>query len=800
MPAPYVTNLDATNIAGGAFNYLVHSAGDILLLQIYGAAQFASTPVILGDTGGNTWILLVQDGQYCAFCAVAASSGFFTLDYTPENLGGQQLALAYCDVVNATSITATAVDGYGSAATASITDSYYGGIDIQMSILSPPPGGIFPQYWPWTLVVFDIPGGATPPVILATLISTSPLLTVAATESVWTPLGLSWAPGANGYPGIGGWSYTGAGAPAGDVVTDICLRAGLTAAQIDVSLLTDTYIFPNVTVAGYMIEQPRSAAEILKVLMQAFFFDACESGGKVRFIPRGMAAAMTIPEADLGLVEDKGKLISEEIGQSQDLPYKVTVTYNDPVLDYQQNKQMIQRNTAIVSTKQQTVLAIPMTMDADWAMQVATKALYLFWLGRFKYAMRLYRAIYLLLDPTDVIDFVYETLAFTARIAQNSLGAGYQTELDAVSDNPEAYVSSATGGTDQGFTPAPVTLVGPTQLWLFDIPLLADGDANAGGTGFYFAMSSQVPEWGGGVLYESSDDSTFDDEEASSSSAAIFGYATTTLGAPRTPWDWDETSTLTIQLTIGSLAGDTQVNVLNGTNRMIVGSEIIGFENAVQNSDGTWTISGLLRGLRGTEAACGTHGSSELVILIASGMVRVDDSLGLIGQALYYRAVTLGQDVSTAPTQQFTIAGNDLKPYAPAGVGGYLDGSNNMIITWVRRTRIGGEADWADGVPTVPLSEDSELYDVDIYNGATLVRTISDLTTPTAVYTVAMQTADFGSPPSSIAVKVYQKSGEVGRGNPGSGSVPTPAGWPPPWAEELPGSDEEGELFYVNGS
>ena len=90
-----------------------------------------------------------------------------------------------------------------------------------------------------------------------------------------------------------------------DVVTDLCKRAGLDpATQIDVSQLATANIKPSGRVAGYCIQRNAIAAETLRVLMQAYFFDACESGGKIVFVPRGLnPAAMTIPEADLGLVQ-----------------------------------------------------------------------------------------------------------------------------------------------------------------------------------------------------------------------------------------------------------------------------------------------------------------------------------------------------------------------------------------------------------------------------------------------------------------------------------------------------------------
>jgi hypothetical protein len=71
------------------------------------------------------------------------------------------------------------------------------------------------------------------------------------------------------------------------------------------------------------------------------------------------------------------------------------------------------------------------------------------------------------------------------------------------------------------------------------------------------------------------------------------------------------------------------------------------------------------------------------------------------------------------------------------------------------------------GAP-VPLSEDTESYDVDIIKAVsgvdTVVRTFVGLTSPTVVYSAAQQTTDFGAPVTSLHVKVYQNSAQVGRG------------------------------------
>jgi hypothetical protein len=145
---------------------------------------------------------------------------------------------------------------------------------------------------------------------------------------------------------------TGTDALLPDVVRDVCIRAGIEDDAIDVSLLTAENVHPDNIVRGYAITRPTGAAEIIKVLFESYFFDACESDGKLKFVPRGLPPALTIPEDDLGLLEDQAKIKPEQISQEQDLPFRVEVTYNDIAMDYQQGKQEKRRSNRVVHTRQ----------------------------------------------------------------------------------------------------------------------------------------------------------------------------------------------------------------------------------------------------------------------------------------------------------------------------------------------------------------------------------------------------------------------------------------------------------------
>lgn len=90
-------------------------------------------------------------------------------------------------------------------------------------------------------------------------------------------------------------------------------------------------------------------------------------------------------------------------------------------------------------------------------------------------------------------------------------------------------------------------------------------------------------------------------------------------------------------------------------------------------------------------------------------------------------------------------------------------GANDVVIRWRRRDRL-ADNDWL--TDPVPMSEDDELYRIEIMSGSTVVRTVSDVELNLYTYLSADQSTDGFSPPlSSLKVQVYQKSGLVGYGH-----------------------------------
>lgn len=488
------------------------------------------------------------------------------------------------------------------------------------------------------------------------------------------------------------------------VVLNLLERGGLDSSDADLTALS------SIIVTGYPIARNPDVKGALSPLTQAYFFDLVESDYKIKAVLRGGSASFSIPETDLGLLGDQYE-VQPSFAQQHDLPKTLEVVYNDPALDYQQGKQQRQRNARVKKTVQKITLQLPLTLDENDAAQIAAKALQTLWDERDSFAFKLWRASYLAYDASDVGEFFYNGGAYAVRLSKTTMGQDLTLEIAAVSEDARNYNSTIKGAPSPGFVPQIVNPLPPTILFLFDVPLLQDIDASpSGSSGFYYAMTAAGKGWPAGVLYASSDGSTWN-QVGFSNNAIPFGGASMALAAPADPQIWDDVNTITVYMVGTALSSATDIAVLNGANAAILGNEVLQFGKATLNDGGSYTLSHLLRGRRGTEWAC-LHLPGETFVLLSSGLHRNFSPTTQIGKTIEYKAVTVGGVTTAAQSTDLTLAGNDLKPYSPCSIKGARNTQADIDITWVRRTRIGGA--WLDGNGEVPLAEDFEQYDVEI--------------------------------------------------------------------------------------
>lgn len=530
------------------------------------------------------------------------------------------------------------------------------------------------------------------------------------------------------------------------ILTDISLAEGLTLDQIDVTGVTGV-------VPGFSVSNASSGADIIAQLQSAFFFKVFKSNGKITFRSPQTTVVAAL-ELDHLLPLSGGGYLQKVKGENRALPRSLAVQYIDKTADYQQGSQYAMRQ--IYDTGSNDTLTLAIVLDANKAMQVAQTTLYKKWVNVDTYQWNL--AIkFIILEIGDIVtiqepDYIHRIEIIKKTIDNNVIN--FQGQLDAY----DTLTQGVSGGTISVTTP---TVFNPTDtiLQLLDIPTLRAQDDNFG---YYVAAARSNTSWKGCIIYDSPDDVTYT-QIGVINAPSIMGSTTTALGVgPHGFMDNGNSVTVTIGID-GQLTSTTLIDILDSGNSCIIGNEILQFQTATLIAANTYKLSNLLRGRLGTEWAIGTHAIGDRFVMLTPGgnLIRIIDNHANWNDSRYIKAVSLGQNIADVTAVSFTNTGVSSKPLSSSYVRGIVDGSQNWNLSWLRRTRYNGTLQ--DNVTDVPLNEDSEQYTLNIMSGSTIVRQVL-IDVNNFQYTLAMQTADFGSFQTTLTIKVAQNSALVGAG------------------------------------
>jgi hypothetical protein len=229
---------------------------------------------------------------------------------------------------------------------------------------------------------------------------------------------------------------------------------------------------------------------------------------------------------------------------------------------------------------------------------------------------------------------------------------------------------------------------------------------------------------------------------------------------------WDRGNVIEVTLWAGHLAAVEPLAALSGSNRLSIetelGWEVIGFAEAELVSAGRYRLSRLLRGLEGTQAAACAPGGR--VIVLDARAVTLPVEAGLLGETRDFRVYAGASDIEGTSLAVETDPAPAL-PLAPVHLRAVRDGSGDIGLHWVRRSRADGDG-W--GVADAPLEHVPERYRVSILDGGTAVR-VFETGVASASYAGAEQAADFGMLPAAFDFTVAQLSPILGTGHAAQG-------------------------------
>lgn len=552
-----------------------------------------------------------------------------------------------------------------------------------------------------------------------------------------------------------------------DIVTDLCsLVDGLGPSRIDVDDLA------SIEVIGYIVPRRTTVRGMVEPLMGAYQFDAVGSDKILKFVIRGASSAASIGEEELAARQDNLLESPDRLNEVRrheiDLPQSIDVNYIDAGFDYQPVPQSDRR--LVTSSQQSISLNLPIVLSPDEALGIASKNLYTAWLERNQYEFSTSRK-YLALEPTDVVTVTVDSVDHVLRIVRRDEGGNGILKFAAVLDDGDVYDQEGEG-VDKDSGTADISIVGPTNAFFIDAPLLRREDDYPG---YYFAANGYTNGWSGTQLFSSVDGGVNYDPVPGGVLVArgTVGYTSSALADYDGPDMFDESSKVTVVMENGSLSSVTRDRLFSSTdNTAIIGDEPVRFRDAVLVAADTYEVSGFLRGQLGAEEFMTGHLTGERFILLEYGtMLSVQQSLVFRNSVQYFKPVSIGGNVDATVATQFINTERRLLPLAPVGLGAGKAGNGDCVLHWVRRSRY--SSGWIDG-SDAPLGETSEVYEVDILDDSdNVLRTLTVTNSQQVAYTNAQQQEDFGSERAHLEFIVYQMSAAVGRGYGGRGIMDT---------------------------
>lgn len=231
---------------------------------------------------------------------------------------------------------------------------------------------------------------------------------------------------------------------------------------------------------------------------------------------------------------------------------------------------------------------------------------------------------------------------------------------------------------------------------------------------------------------------------------------------------WENNQSIEVKVSHGALQSRSELDVLNGANVAVIGDgssagwEVFQYRDAELLGDGTYRLSGLLRGQVGSDAemvAPWPVGSEVVFLRETPTQLQLNDSDR--GLERYVRVGPANKPVSD-PSYQTKIESFDLlalRPLSPVHVSVEAD-PVGLILRWIRRTRIDGDS-W-QGLD-VPLGEATEQYEVVVFMGSTELRR-EMVSEREWEYRVASQLADGAA--GDIRIEISQISERFGAGAP----------------------------------
>ncbi|PRD45806.1 host specificity protein [Phyllobacterium phragmitis] len=531
-----------------------------------------------------------------------------------------------------------------------------------------------------------------------------------------------------------------------DLIAAIFQDFGLEAADTSAA---DGYL------SGFVIAEPSTARSVLEPLLDLFGIHAFET--KDQFVFRSAARlSPSLLVEHIVLPDNEGASMTSMLEDRNDLPGTVEVFFSDPMRNYQTGSAVAVRSEGKGQGRETLTLAG--SMEAGQARALAENWLRRCWAGRRTTSLSV---------PWDHVGLsVGDTIspsgdAEATEFVVTALEDGAERNVQAVAIAP--HVRFPDVGTLPSVPPGnPFTNDGKPFFHLIDLPAWPGAEDAAS----QFRLACYARPWRGVSAYASPQSDGYSTRTLVGS-RAIVGELTAPL-PPGNSGRFMNTQAVDVLLYAGELRSQPKAQLFNGANAALLqapdGSwEVFQFLEAVETADSQWRLTCLLRGQLGTEEeAAMPKPAGTPFVLLDDAIVPAGLQASEIGLALNWRIGTAGRDFSELYFDTVEAVGGlrALQPLSPVHLAARQLPNGDIAASWIRRGRI--DADNWFGTD-IPLGEEQEIYQVEIWRGGSVIRQ-AQVREPLWNYAAADRTADLGGRFEPFELAVAMISARTGAG------------------------------------
>ncbi len=533
---------------------------------------------------------------------------------------------------------------------------------------------------------------------------------------------------------------------------------GMPASALFDAILADHRLPPAKTegaagfVSGYLVDRPGSARDAIEPLIEMFGLSAFDEAGTLTIRdPRSVATTeMTVGEL---VVDGDQVMLTSTRDPDHDLPNEIVIAFRDPERDHQ--AATVRAVEPDGRGRRMESIDLAGAFDPGQAEALAKDLMRRRWKerNRIGFAVPVTRRDAAVGKGLRIAGSSVDGDWLVSEVEEGILRRISARSLDRAPPHA-ALAPSRTGSASS------VAIAGAPASAFLDLPF---ADAQAALESRFFVAAWARP-WRPQAVLVSPDLQGFD-VRARLTTPATIGLLVETL-APGESGRLDRRPLL-VELSDGELQSVSRSLLLNGANLAAVetlagGWELLQFETAEEITDGTWSLSSLLRGQGGTTdmAALGAPAGSRFVLL-NDAVVPAGLRGGEIGLELNWRVGPEGiVDERNFPVQQVVGGVRARLHLAPVHLRAVTD-PDGIRLHWIRCGRFHADS-WDN--EEIPLDASEERYRLEIRDGQGAALASTVVAEPTWLWLQADVAAAFGSANPVFSLIVRQTSTEYGAG------------------------------------